>query len=56
MIASIGLLIAVCLVGGVLYSLLPANRSLKPSPRALRRDALRAAMFRGGFGPHRLRW
>jgi hypothetical protein len=56
MIPSIGLLIAACLIGGVLYSLIPANKGLKPSPRAARRDALRAAMFRGGFGSHRLRW
>jgi hypothetical protein len=56
MVPSIGLLIAACLIGGVLYSLVPANRGSKASPRAARRESLRAAMFRSGFGPHRLRW
>ena len=56
MIPSIGLLIALCLIGAVVYSLVPPNKGLKPSPRAARRETLKTAMFRGGFGPSRLRW
>ena len=56
MIPSIGLLIALCLIGGVAYSLIHPNRDLNPSPRAARRAALKAAMFRKGFGANRLRW
>lgn len=56
MIPSIGLTIALCLIGGILYSLVPPNKGLKPSPRTARREALKVAMFRGGFGPRRLRW
>jgi hypothetical protein len=56
MIPSIGFLIALCLIGGLVYSLARPDRDLKPSPRTARRAALKAAMFRRGFGAHRLRW
>jgi hypothetical protein len=46
MIPSIGLLIALCLIGGVVYSLAPPDRDSKLRPRAARRAALRAAMVR----------